>query len=66
MSPLSVMRAPHYVKKAELGHSYFLGQRHGRREYLPLDTNVRKHALWLLFSFLSSKFSTTTVAKVSQ
>ena len=39
MSPLSVAWAPHYVKEAKLGHSHFLGRRHGHGiKYLPLDT----------------------------
>ena len=30
LSPLSVARASHYVKEAELGYSHFLGCQHGR------------------------------------
>ena len=39
----------------------------GRVKYLGYGMALkRKRVLWLLFSFLSSNYSTTTVAKVSQ
>ena len=39
MSPLSVVRALHYIKEAELGHNHiFMVGSMGGVKYLPLDT----------------------------
>ena len=72
-SPCLVTWAPHYVKEAELGHSHFLGWRHGQGlvftiGYSKGTKNVlkMKHAFWLLFSILSYNYGTTTIAKVNQ
>ena len=69
MSPLSVARAPHYIKEVELGHShFFLGWQHmesGRVSRIWYGTkNVLKGSVRL--SYCLAFCLLTTVAKVSQ
>ena len=66
MSSFLVVRAPHYVKEAELGRSFFFRSTAYGKCGGVSNVLKRERALKLPFSFLSSNYGATTVANISQ